>query len=635
MANFFDDNDDLQYYMERGLDWAPIIGLVEQDYRIPGGYASEDEARAAYRDILGMVGEFAAEQVAPRSMAIDQKGVHLKDGEGHLAPETDALFEQIKGLDLHGLALPRELGGIGCPAVVHFMVCELLARADNVVMTHYNFYSGIALMLLLYSVHEGSTQFDREERVITGTRFQPEIAEILRGDAWGSMDITEPDAGSDMAALKARAEQDEQGNWYITGQKIFLTSGHGKHHIVIARSEPDKPGLAGLSLFHVPAYEDMPDGTRRRIAVIDRLEEKLGHHGSATAAVSFDRAPGRLIGKRGEGFQLMLLLMNNARVGVGFESIGACEAAYRKAKAYAAERRSMGKSIDRHEMIADFLDEMQTDILGLRALAMQCAYHEELHQRTKMQGVLDTDPDSLERARVLKQAKRQANKARRLTPLLKYVASEKAVEMSRRCIQILGGAGYVREYGAEKLLRDAMVLPIYEGTSQIQSLMAMKDAMSSIMRNPQRFLTRVAQARWRSLSALDALERRVARLSALSLAAQQHLIQRTAADKLRGLGKYKITEWSREFFQNWEPKRDFAYAMLHAERLTRLMADVAIVEILLDQSRRHPERRSILERFLERAEPRCNALHEEITTRGDRLLAQLREQQQDEAASGR
>ncbi|HEY8375539.1 MAG TPA: acyl-CoA dehydrogenase family protein, partial [Nannocystis sp.] len=424
------------------------------------------------------------------------------------------------------------------------------------------------------------------------------------------------------------------GNWYVTGQKIFLTSGHGKHHLVIARTERDKPGLAGLSLFHVPAYEDLPDGTRRRIAVIDRLEEKLGHHGSATAAVSFDRAPARLIGRRGEGFQLMLLLMNNARVGVGFESIGVCEAAYRKARAYAAERRSMGKTIDRHEMIADFLDEMQTDILGLRALAMECAYYEELNQRTKMQALLDTDEDSLERARLLKQAKKYGYKARRMTPLLKYLASEKAVEMSRRCIQIMGGAGYIREYGAEKLLRDAMVLPIYEGTSQIQSLMAMKDAMTGIMRNPQRFLTRVAQARWRSLSALDALERRVARLTSLTLAAQQHLIQRTAADKLRGLGKHKITEWSREFFQNWDPKRDFAYAMLHAERLTRLMADTAIVEILLEQSRRHPERRAILERWLERAEPRCNALYEEITTRGDRLLAQLREQNQREAASG-
>lgn len=638
MANFYDDNEDLRYYLDRGLDWGPLVGLVEQDFRAPEGYTSLEEALAAYRDILSMIGTFAADEIAPHAATIDRKGVRMEGGEGVLAPETDAIMAKVQELDLHGLALPREFGGFNCPMLVHFMVAELLARAEVSVMTHYNFYSGIALSLLMFSVHEGTTTFDREKRQLTGTRFRAEIGEILRGDAWGSMDITEPDAGSDMGALKARGEQDEDGNWYVTGQKIFLTSGHGKHHIVIARTEraePGSQGLGGLSLFLVPAYEDMPDGTRRRIATLDRLEEKLGHHGSATAAVSFDRAPAQLIGKRGEGFALMLMLMNNARVGVGFESIGLCEAAYRMARDYAAVRRSMGKTIDRHEMIADYLDEMRTEIQGLRALAMYAGYYEELSQRTKMQALLDADPDSVARARLLKQSRRYGLKSRRVTPLLKYLASEKAVEMARRCVQIHGGAGYSKEYGAEKLLRDAMVMPIYEGTSQIQALMAMKDAMTAIMRNPQRFLTRVAQSRWRSLSALDSLERRVARLTALSLAAQQHLIQRTAADKLRSLGKHKVTEWTREFFQNWDPKRDFAFAMLHAERLTRLMADVAICEIVLEQGRQHPERRAILERYLERAEPRCNALYEEITTRGERLLAQLREDGDAEAAAAK
>ena len=629
MANYLADNDDLRFYLERGIDWAPIVGAVEQDYKAPQGYATCEEAVASYSDILQMVGTFAADEVAPHAAAIDRKGVKLKDGEAVLPPELDAIFEQIKGLDLHSLSLPRELGGVNCPMIIHFMVTELLARADVSVMAHYNFHSGIALSLLMYSVNEGTTSFDRATHSISETRFAAEIAEILRGDAFGSMDITEPDAGSDMGALKARGEQDEHGNWFVSGQKIFITSGHGKYHIVIARTEPAQPGklgLDGLSLFLVPAYEDLPDGTRKRLATLDRLEEKLGHEGSATAAITFERSPAHLIGARGEGFKQMLMLMNNARIGVGFESIGLSEAAYRLAKAYTAERRSMGKSIDRHEMIADYLDEMRTDIQGLRALAMHASVHEELGQRLKMQALLDTDEDSIERARLLKQARRHAHKARKVTPLLKYLAAEKAVEMARRCVQIHGGSGYVKEYGAEKLLRDAMVMPIYEGTSQIQSLMAMKDAMSNIMRNPQRFLTRVAQSRWRSLSALDPLERRVARVTALSLSAQQHLIQRTATDKLRSLGKHKVREWSKEFFQNWEPKRDFAYAMLHAERLTRLMTDVAICEVLLTQARQHPERRELLERYLDRAEPRCTFLHDEITTRGDRLLSTLREQ---------
>ncbi len=627
MANFLTDNDDLLFYLERGIDWSPIVALVEHDFKAPQGYASSEEAVSAYRDMLEMVGTFAAEEVAPHAAQIDRKGVKLRDGEAVLPAELDAIFEKIKALDLHSLSLPRELGGVNCPMIIHFVVTELLARGDVSVMAHYNFHSGIALSLLMYSVNEGTTTFDRTSHSISATRFGAEIAEILRGDAFGSMDITEPDAGSDMGALKSRGEQDEHGNWFVSGQKIFITSGHGKYHIVIARTEPVKAGamgLEGLSLFLVPAYEDLPDGTRKRLATLDRLEEKLGHEGSATAAITFDRSPAHLIGARGQGFAQMLMLMNNARIGVGFESIGLCEAAYRLAKAYASERRSMGKSIDRHEMIADYLDEMRTDIQGLRALAMHSSVYEELGQRTKMQAMLDTEPDSLERARLLKQARRSANKARKVTPLLKYLAAEKAVEMARRCVQIHGGSGYSKEYGAEKLLRDAMVMPIYEGTSQIQSLMAMKDAMSNIMRNPQKFLTRVAQSRWRSLSALDPLERRVARLTALSLSAQQHLIQRTATDKLRSLGKHKVREWSKEFFQNWEPKKDFAYAMLHAERLTKLLADVAISEILLGQARQHPDRRELLERYLDRAEPRATFLHDEITTRGDRLLAQLK-----------
>jgi alkylation response protein AidB-like acyl-CoA dehydrogenase len=636
VANYLDDNDDLLYYLERGIDWSPIIEMVEHGYKAPGAPKDAAEAVSTYRDILQMVGTLAADEVAPRAAAIDRKGVKLVDGEAVMPPEMDQLFDQFKQLELHGLALPREFGGANCPMIVYFMVTELLARADVSVLAHYSFHSGIAACLMVFSAYEGSTGFDRATHTLTSTRWAAEIAEICAGKAWGSMDITEPDAGSDMGALKCKGEQDDQGDWFVTGQKIFITSGHGKYHVVIARTEPasaKKLGLDGLSLFLVPAYQDLPDGTRVRVATLDRLEEKLGHEGSATAAISFERTPAQLIGERGEGFALMLLLMNNARIGVGFESIGVCEAAYRLARAYAAERRSMGKPIDRHEMIADYLDEMRADIQGLRAMAMHASYYEELGQRTKMAAMLTADEGSLERARLLKQSRAYSKKSRRVTPLLKYLAAEKAVEMARRGLQIHGGVGYTKDYAAERILRDALVMPIYEGTSQIQSLMAMKDAMSAIMKNPQKFLTRVAQSRWRSLSALDPLERRVARITALSLSAQQHLIQRTATDKLKSLGKHKVSDWSRELLQNWEPKRDFAYAMLHAERLTRLMADASICEILLRQGRQHLERRDVLERYLERAETRCTYLHDEITTRGDRLLAQLASQSDPDAAA--
>jgi alkylation response protein AidB-like acyl-CoA dehydrogenase len=432
------------------------------------------------------------------------------------------------------------------------------------------------------------------------------------------MDITEPDAGSDMAALRATAVEGPDG-WRLSGEKIFVTSGHGKYHFVVARSEPDpKAGLRGLSLFMVPAYRDETDGSRTRLARITRVEDKLGKHGSATVALSFDATPAQLVGKRGEGFRLMLEFMNHARLGVGFEAIGLCEAARRMAAGYAAERRSMGKALERHEMVADYLSEMETDIVGLRALAMDAAFNDEVAYRLSVFGGAAGRTDDELRAR------RHAERARAATPLLKYLAAEKAVEMARRCLQLHGGNGYMKEFGAEKLMRDALVLPIYEGTSQIQALMAMKDTLGAIIKAPQQFLKRVAATRMRAFATREPLAARVAGLQQLSLTAQQHLIKRTMADKVKTVRHKPLPSWRRELFSQWNPKRDFSFALLHAERLTRVLADVAIAEALLEQAQRHPEQRRVwLERYLERAEPRVRFLVDEITTTGNRLLAEL------------
>ncbi len=629
MANFFKDNDDLRYYFEKGIDWEPVVAISEYDYRAPDGPKNAEEALELYRDVAEMVGEFVAEEIAPHGLEIDEQGVTLEDGEAVFPPALKTIFDKIRELDLHGMCLPRELGGMNAPMLLYYINSEMFARADVSVMAHHGFHGGMAMAMLMFSALEGSTEVDRDNMTITRTRFRDAIDEIVSGAAWGCMDITEPDAGSDMARLRAVGEQDADGNWFVTGQKIFITSGHGKYHFVVARTEkasdPDDPfaGLGGLSMFLVPTYEDN-NGERNRIVTIERLEEKMGHHGSVTASLSFDRAPAWLIGERGDGFKHMLTLMNNARLGVGFESIGLCEAAYRKARDYAAERPSMGKTIDKHEMIADYLDEMDSDIRGLRALAMYGAFHEEMAQKESIRLRFEPPTDEVETARLNKKIRGHKARARRVTPLLKYLAAEKAVEMSRRCVQIHGGNGYIREFGAEKLMRDAMVMPIYEGTSQIQSLMAMKDTLMGIMKSPQEFVRRMAQARWRSLGARDALERRVARLQVLSLSAQQHLMTRTATDKVRSLQGTKLTDWPRAFTKNWDPKRDFAYAMLHAERLTRLLADEAVCKLLLEQARVHPERRAVLEAYLDRAEPRCRHLVDEITTTGQRLLSKLR-----------
>ncbi len=631
MPNYFKDNDDLRYYFDRGIDWEPLIRLTEYEYQAEGAFSSAEEAARFYREVAELVGEFSANEIAPHGAEIDRQGVTMENGEAKPPAAMETIFRKIADLELHGMCLPRELGGMNCPVLLYFMTSEMIGRADVSVLGHHSFHGGLAMAMLIFSIREGTTRFDADGTRILETRWSDYIEEIRTGKSWGSMDITEPHAGSDMAQLRSVGEQDEDGQWYVSGEKTFITSGHGRFHFVIARTEKTEKttdeedpfrGLGGLSMFIVPAYHDDEDGKRTRTVEVARLEEKLGHHGSTTTALVFDRAPAELIGERGQGFHHMLTLMNNARVGVGFECLGLCEAAYRAAKAYAEERPSMGKTIDRHEMIADYLDEMRTDIQGIRALAVWAAYHEELAEKLRI-GAQFGGRGGMSAAEMEREAKRRKRLSRRATPLLKYIAAEKAVEISRRGLQIHGGNGYMREYPAEKLVRDALVLPIYEGTSQIQSLMAMKDALGAVIDNPGRFVRRAARNRWRSVSARDPLERRVAKLNVLADGATRFLIRKTAQNKLGSVTDQPINEWPSQFTKNWDPKKDFAFAMLHAERMTRLLTDELIAEIFLEQATNHPERREVLERHLERAEPRCRYLVDEITTTGDRLLDRL------------
>jgi hypothetical protein len=320
----------------------------------------------------------------------------------------------------------------------------------------------------------------------------------------------------------------------------------------------------------------------------------------------------------------MLLLMNNARVGVGFECLGLCEAAYRTALDFARNRPSMGKTIDRHEMIAEYLEEMKTDIQAIRALCFEAALAEEMAQ--KLQMTLTYSPPSaaaeLEECQV--QLKRYRATSRKLTPLLKYMAAERAVDMSLRCIQIHGGSGYMKDYGAEKLLRDSIAMPIYEGTSQIQALMAMKDTLIGVVKRPQRYLREVANARWRAYSARTSYGRRQAKLEVLKYTAIQHLLTKLAAEKIKELPGHSFGDWT-SVLKDWDPKRDFSLALLHAERLCQLLTDVEVVKILHKQTNVHPERAELLERYLERAEPRCRYLVDQITSTGNRLVAELAE----------
>lgn len=633
MANFFRDNPDLLFQFRHGLKWKELVELTENGFTLPDGPKDLEEALGFYEEMMEATGELVAEVVAPRAQKIDALGTRLEGGEVVFPKELDEIYEAMKELGLFGISVPRELGGIGAPLALYLVASEIIARGDVSVMTHYGFHGGVASSLLLYSIHEGSAEFENGRLV--RMRFDDVIRQIAAGDAFGCMVLTEPGAGSDLAAIRTKAVE-RDGKWYVTGEKIFITSGHGQHQLVLAKTEEGK-GLDGLSLFLVPRKIER-DGKTIDNVKITKLEEKLGHNASATCSLLYEDSEAELIGKRGEGFRLMLVLMNSARLAVGLEGIGVAEAAYRMARDYATERKTMGKPIAEHELIAEKLLDMETWIRALRALAFDAMNAVEIATRLDMKLRVDPPKDEEEKAQLEKRQRRAARRARRLTPLLKYMASEKAVEICRDAMQIFGGMGYIDETGAHKLLRDALVLPIYEGTSQIQALMVIKDHLSWATRKPGSFFRRAARARLLARTANDRLAREVHRAEALAFRGTEIILLRIFSTKVRSewrngikgkdpaeLGRYL----SREFLRHWDSRSDFSLGLVHAERLTRMLTDVAIAKTLVRQARDFPERRELAERFIRKMVLRVEALAREIEEADDSVFEAIAQTQQE------
>jgi hypothetical protein len=284
------------------------------------------------------------------------------------------------------------------------------------------------------------------------------------------MVLTEPDAGSDLQAVRLRAFQDDAGNWYLRGVKRFITNGCGEVLLTLARSEPEINDGRGLSLF----ISERSNRIRVR-----HLEHKLGIHGSPTCEMVYDDAPARLIGERQRGLiTYVMALMNGARVGIAAQSLGIAEAAYRLARTYAHSRKQFGGPIEKLPAVAEMVVDMKVAVEAARALTYETSYICDLENNTnrRLEMGLITDPTELKDAKAAARALKRLNGM--LTPMSKYYASEMCVRVANMALQVLGGSGYMTDYPAERYLRDARITTIYEGTSQLQVVAAVRGVCS-------------------------------------------------------------------------------------------------------------------------------------------------------------
>jgi len=462
VANYFRDNPDIQFLFDY-LDLEEIARLQEEGAENgTADYVPIDAADAVddYRGILEIVGQIAAESIAPNAEQVDAEGNTLNaDGTVTLHPLVQENLRQLGRADLMGFTLPRRYGGLNCPTLVYTMATEMVSRADGSLMNLFGL-QGIAETINAFASQEIKDEF---------------LPRFANGDVTGAMVLTEPDAGSDLQAVRLRAYQDDAGNWLLTGVKRFITNGCGEILLTLARSEPGLHDGRGLSLFISERSE--------RIKV-RHLEHKLGIHGSPTCELVYDGLPARLIGERKLGLTTYVLsLMNGARVSIAAQSLGIAEAAYSLARSYAHTRQQFGSPIERLPAVAEMVTDMRVAIEAARALTYETARVCDLeNNNARMLAMLD-ESDADER---LERNKRRVYYKRlngMLTPMSKYYASEMCCDVADTAIQVLGGSGYMRDYPAERYLRDARITTIYEGTSQLQIVAAVRGVTSGAFRD--------------------------------------------------------------------------------------------------------------------------------------------------------
>lgn len=576
-VSFFRDNADLQFHFQHGIGWQSFVPLWEEGFRFEDGPRNLGEARELYEASLQELGEFAAREIAPRAREIDAEGVGFESGQVVL---PKALLENIQGLRKLGAMgpnLPREHGGFNFPFTVGAAMMEVLSRACTNTLLLWVFYQSPAVTILRFGSKE---QIERWVRP------------LAEGAISGAVAMTEPDAGSDLGQLRATARP-EGDHWRLTGRKQFITNGCGDVCVVLARSEEGSAGLQGLSLFVVPRLDNGKENYR-----VAKPEKKFTIRGSATCELSFDNSCAELLGPRGAGFSEILTFMNEARIAVAIQGLGISQAAFEAARRYAGQRVQMGRPIAKHELVADLLLDMEAEIHALRALVYRCA---ELQDRV----IGLTRPQLLRREAVAetKQLRRVKRELRDRTPLVKWFGAERTLWITRAAVQVHGGYGVVQEYDVERHYRDALILPIYEGTSQIQALMSLKDQVKWALESPGRLLGGPVSVTAPHDTRGDVL---------LDLAHEYNRAFRYVLRQSVGLGGLLGALVGRR-----EPERGrLGYAMLCAERLCAMLAYTRAAEALVATATTDARRR-IADRFLHRALPLVR-MHGEIVRSGDR-----------------
>lgn len=448
MANFYTDNPDLKHHLNHPL-MRKIVELKERNYTDAEkfDYAPFDfeDAMDSYDKVLEIVGELCGTTIAENAESVDHQGPRVENGRVIYADGTQQNIDACRKAGLMGMAMPRRFGGLNFPITPYIMAADIVSRADT------GFENLWGLQDCAETIYEFADE-DQKQRYIT---------RVCAGETM-SMDLTEPDAGSDLQSVMLKATPQEDGTWLLNGVKRFITNGDSDIHLVLARSEEGTKDGRGLSMF---IYDKRNGGVTVR-----RIENKMGIKGSPTCELVYKNAKAELCGSRRLGLiKYVMALMNGARLGIAAQSVGVSEIAYREALSYAKDRRQFGKAIIEFPAVAEILSTMKAKLDASRSLLYATARFVDMYKIY----------EDIAKERTLTQEERAEMKyysklADACTPMAKGMGSEFCNQNAYDCIQIHGGSGFMKDYACERIYRDARITSIYEGTTQLQVVAAIR-----------------------------------------------------------------------------------------------------------------------------------------------------------------
>ena len=458
MANYYSDHPEIAFHLNHPV-MERIVELKEKNYEDKAKFEDApvdyNDAIENYKQILDITGDVAANIIEPNSESVDLEGPHLENGRMIYASKTFENLDATRKAGLHGVSMPRRYGGLNLPNTVFSMLSEVISAAD----------AGFQNIWSLQSCIDTLYEFGSEEQR------QKYIPRVCAGETM-SMDLTEPDAGSDLQRVMLKATYDEkEGCWRLNGVKRFITNGDSDIHLVLARSEEGTKDGRGLSMF---IYDKNQGGVDVR-----HIEHKLGIHGSPTCELTYKNAKAELCGSTRLGLiKYVMALMNGARLGIAAQSVGVEQEAYNEGLAYAKERAQFGEKIINFPAVYDMLSRMKAKLDAGRSLLYQTARYVDIYKAL----------EDIERDRKLTpEEKQELKKYQRLadafTPMAKGMNSEYANQNAYDAISIHGGSGFIMEYKSQRLFRDARIFSIYEGTTQLQVVAAIRYITNGTMLN--------------------------------------------------------------------------------------------------------------------------------------------------------